>query len=196
MIESTLPRWTVRLDASAPQGFGSLLPIIASHFRVHEDIEKFLGPYNARQRASSFPYRAPDLETLRQLVKPGRMNDASYRAYLGSIVRFCETTKGQRGLPTPHPSSIHSIQLPEPAFSLKSLPNGDTMISIVGCDDALTVKGLNQPRDMKFIVVRPKLSQLGTASATKFEVLFFKQALGYIPEWVDSQLNPRWSGKW
>lgn len=195
MIETSLPRWSVRLDAYRPHGFSDLIPLVATHYQAHEAAEKFLGPYNARQRSSQFPYHAPDKETLRQLIPQRRMNEFSYSAYLNSIVRFCETTKGSRGLPTPHPSTIHSIQLPLPAFELSAAGGGDTMVSILGIVEPLIVRGLRLPDEVKFIIVRPKLSQLGTASAKNWEVLFFRQALGYIPEWADSQLNPRYSGK-
>lgn len=196
MNESSLPRWSVRLDAYRPHGFSDLMPVVAAHYRLHEAAEKFLGPYNARQRSSTFPYHVPDKETLRQLIPQGRVNDVTYFAYLNALIRFCETTKGTRGLPAPHPSTIHSIQLPRPAFELEAVGAGVTMIHIVGVAEPLEVKGLRQPDDVKFIIVRPRLSKLGTASGTNWEVLFFREALGYIPDWADSNLNPRFSGRW
>lgn len=195
MIETSLPRWSVRLDAYRPHGFSDLIPVVNHHYMAHEAAEKFLGPYNARQRNSKYPYQAPDKETLRQVVRQGAMNDFSYQALLNGIVRFCESTKGTRGLPAPHPSSIHSIQLPLPAFELSAAGGGETNVAVAGVAEPLTVRGLRLPDEVKFIIVRPKLSQLGTASAKNWEVLFFRQALGYIPEWADSQLNPRYSGK-
>lgn len=194
MTETSLPRWSVRLDAYRPHGFGDLIPTLNHHYRVHEAAEKFLGPYNARQRSSGLPYQAPDKETLKQLVRQGGMNDFSYQAYLNSIIRFCERTKGTRGLPAPHPSTIHSLQLPRPAFEFESAGAGSTMVSVIGIVEPLKVQGLRQPDEVKFIIVRPKLSRLGTASASNWEILFFREALGYIPDWADSQLNPRYSG--
>ena len=196
-MESTLPRWSVRLNAARPAnnpGFSDLLPVVAHHYKLHEKAVEFLGPYNAKQRGAAKTYHAPDRETLRQLVRQGGVNDFSYSAFLNSVVRFCETTKGNRALPTPHPSVIHSIQLPVPAFECTPGQNGDTMIQIAGVGTPLLVKGLRQPDEVKFIIVRPKLSQLGTASAKEWEVLFWRTNLGYIPEWADSQLNPRYSG--
>lgn len=195
MIETSLPRWSVRLDAVREHGFSDLIPIVNQHYRAHEAAEKFLGPYNARQRNSSMPYSAPDKETLQQLIPSNGMNTFSYAAYINSIIRFCEHTKGTRGLPTPHPSTIHSIQLPLPAFELKSAGSSDINVGIIGIEQSVKVKGLRLPNEIKFIIVRPKLSQLGTASAKNWEVLFYRQALGYIPDWADSQLNPRYSGK-
>lgn len=195
MIESSLPRWSARLDAQRKHGFGDLLPVLASHLRVHEAAEAFLGPYNARQRSSSMPYRVPDAEVLRKAIPQGGMNDVSYRAFIQSLIRFCETTKGMRGLPTPHPSLIHSIQLPSPAFMLQAEGRDALSVYLPGVAEPLLVKSLTNPADIKFIIVRPKLSKLGTASINNWEVLFFRQAVGYIPEWVDSNLNPRYSGK-
>ena len=195
MIETSLPRWSVRLDAVREHGFSDLIPLVNQHYRAHEAAEKFLGPYNARQRNSTMLYRAPDKETLQQLIPQGGMNTFSYTAYINAIIRFCEHTKGTRGLPAPHPSSIHSIQLPLPAFQLESAGGGDMNVGIIGIAEPVKVKGLRLPDEIKFIIVRPKLSQLGTASAKNWEVLFYRQALGYIPDWADSQLNPRYSGK-
>lgn len=194
MTDSTQPRWTVRLDAQRPQGFTDLLPVIAHHYRAHEAAERFLGPYNARQRSSSLPYRVPDKANLEQMIKQGGMNYFSYQAFINSLVRFCESTKGTRGLPQPHPSVLHSIQLPEPAFELKNNLNGDTILHITGVQEPLTVQGLRNKDEIRFIIVRPKLSKLGTASGTNWEVLFFRHPHGYLPEWTDSNSNPRYSG--
>lgn len=195
-MENNLPRWSVRLDASRPPsdpGFSDLLPMVAHHYKLHEKAAEFLGPYNARQRSANH-YTPPDREMLKQLIRQGSVNDFTYMAFINSLVRFCEQTKGLRALPTPHPSVIHSIQLPLPAFELKAGAPGDTMISLAGIRTPLLVKGLRNPDEVKFIIVRPKLSQLGTASAKNWEVLFFRQSMGYIPEWADTQLNPRYSG--
>ena len=195
-MESTLPRWSVRLDASRPadsHGFSDLVPLVAHHYKLHEKAADFLGPYNARQRSNNH-YTPPDKETLKQFIPQGRVNDFTYIAFINSLVRFCETTKGNRALPTPHPSVVHSIQLPLPAFSLHAENPGDTMVKIVGIEVPLVVKGLRGPDEVKFAIVRPKLSKLGTASANSWEVLFYRQHLGYIPEWADTSLNPRYSG--
>lgn len=195
-METTLPQWSVRLDASRPAtdpGFTDLLPLVAHNFKMLAQAAEFLGPYNARQRSAA-RYTPPSKETLRELIKQGGVNDFSYFAFINALVRFCENTKGMRALPTPHPSVIHSIQLPQPAFELHAGPGGDTMVSVAGAEVPLIVKGLRKPDEIKFIIVRPKLSKLGTASANNWEILFFRQALGYIPDWVDSHLNPRYSG--
>lgn len=196
MTDNTLPRWSVRLDARRPANnndYGDLESMVATHFRVHQSIDNFLGPYNARQRNSGNTYRVPDRETIKEFVKQGGMNDFSYNAMLHAVIRFCEEHKGLRSLPAPHPSTIHSIQLPAPAFELRHF-GAETEVHVIGLEAPLLVKGLHDPGTVKFIIVRPKLSKLGTASASNWEVLFFRGNLGFIPDWADSQLNPRYSG--
>jgi hypothetical protein len=195
-MNGTLPRWSVRLDATRPPeaaGFSDLIPLVNAHYRVHESVNEFLGPYNARQRGSQYPYRTPEKDNLKQIIKQGGMNDFSYSAFLNGIIKFCEQHKGQRAIPSPHPSTIHSIQLPIPAFELVTRGN-ETDVHVIGINIPLIVKGLRDPETVKFIIVRPKLSQLGTASVQNWEVLFYRQPIGYIPEWADSQLNPKYSG--
>ncbi len=197
-MEDNLPRWSVRLDAARPPaepGFSDLIPLIVHHYKLHEQAAEFLGPYNSKQRgATRAPYIPPSKEQLKAAIRQGRVNDFTYQAFINSIVRFCEITKGSRALPTPHPSVIHSIQLPLPAFELHTGSTGDTMVQLIGVEVPLIVRGLRQLDDIKFIIVRPKLSKLGTASAKNWEVLFFREARGYIPEWVDTNLNPRYAG--
>lgn len=195
-MESTLPRWSVRLDAARPPaepGFSDLVPVVGHHYKLHEKAAEFLGPYNARQRSKTH-YTPPSKEQIKEMVRQGGVNDFTYLAYINALVRFCESTKGNRALPTPHPSVVHSIQLPIPAFSLHNSGQYDTMVQIIGVDVPLVVKGLRGPDEVKFIIVRPKLSKLGTASASNWEVLFYRNNLGYIPEWADTNLNPRYAG--
>jgi hypothetical protein len=194
MNDSTQPRWNVRLDAFTEDGFNSLSNLVYHHFRVYESLEKYLGPYNARQRASSFPYKAPNKEALEEAVKSGQMNYFSYSSLINNTIRFCEQSKGMKCLPAPHPTTIHSIQLPQPAFEITEADTGDKIISIAGIKETITVKKLMAPSDFKFIIIRPKLSKLGTPSANNWEVLFFKAPFGYIVDWADSNVNPRWAG--
>lgn len=194
-MSDLIPRWSVRLDASrATNNFSDLISIVNHHFGVHQAMDEFLGPYNAQQRSSKYPYQAPDKEALKGIIQQNGMNDFSYSAYLNSVIKFCEQHKGQRALPAPHPSIIHSIQLPLPAFELEGEQGGETEVHVAGAEEPLRVKGLRDADTVKFIIVRPKLSQLGTASVKNWEVLFYRHPIGYIPDWVDSQLNPRYSG--
>jgi hypothetical protein len=198
-METSLPRWSVRLNAARPPtdpGFHDLIPLVAHHYKLHAQAVDFLGPYNAKQRGPGSVYLAPSKDQLRAAIRQGSVNDFTYAAFITSLERFCQATKGQRALPTPHPSVIHSIQLPLPAFELRRGGGDDTIIQLIGVEVPLIVKALRFPEEVKFIIVRPRLSKLGTASAKDWEVLFFKQALGYIPDWADTSINPRYSGIW
>ncbi len=192
-----LPKWSARLSAARPYPeYTDLLELVAKHYHVYSSAESFLAPYNAKQRSRPF-YAPPDRDVLRGSIRKMGMNDFTYSAFLNSLVRFCETTKGNRALPTPHPSVIHSIQLPEPAFEFVPVTDEGTIGThklVMPGVEPLFVQGVRRPETVKFIIVRPKLSKLGTASAKEWEVLLFNQNHGYIPHWVDSNLNPRWSG--
>ena len=196
MIE--LPRWATRLNVLRPfADYTDLLELVAKHYRVYCDAENYLSPYNARQRGRDF-YTPPQREDLKSMIKQGGVNDFSYSALLSSLIRFCETTKGNYALPTPHPSVIHSIQVPEPAFSLapvmdKKLPYTHQLL--LPGTEPIYLNGVRNPETIRFVIVRPKLSKLGTAAVKEWEALLFTHNHGYIPYWVDSNLNPRWSGK-
>lgn len=199
-MNDELPKWAARLDAKRPgnvQDYSDLLNLVRHHFNLHLQAEAFLGPYNARQRSRSekMPYLAPGPEDLKAIIKQGGVNSFTYQAFISAIVRFCERTKGQRALATPHPSVVHSIQLPQSAFQITPMGDGSCSVQIAGIEGPLIVKNLLKPEQIRFIIVRPKLAKLGTTSASNWEILFFKTNFGYIPEWVDSNINPRWAGK-
>lgn len=191
-----LPRWSARLDAvRATTDFTDLLTIVGHHFRTFQAAEAFLGPYNARQRAQKI-YSPPTREELRAAIKQGGMNDISYFNLINGLVRFCESTKGNRALPTPHPSTVHSIQLPQPAFELAPAKDGGKIVTALTVPGAEPVflQGVRNPEQIKFVILRPKLSKLGTPSARNWEALLFNQNHGYLPHWVDTTINPRYSG--
>jgi hypothetical protein len=197
-----LPKWMVRLDAArhSPADYSDLLSVVRHHCAAHHQAEQFLGPYNARQRSNTH-YLPPSKEQLREVIRQGGMNDLSYMAFLSSLVRFCEQTKGMRGLPSAHPSTLHSIQLPMPAFSLESvgavqgLPTNKqwTAITVPSCAP-LYVPNLTNASQVRFVIVRPKLTRVGTPSASAWEVLLFRDTIGYVAHWYDSTINPRYAG--
>lgn len=192
-----LPRWAARHQVVRPVAdYSDLMEMVARHFHVYAQAEEYLGPYNARQRGRAF-YTAPDREDLRRAIRQGGMNDVSYSALISSLIKFCETTKGNRALPTPHPSSIHSIQVPQPAFEIAPATIKGMMVThqlILPGVEPIYLNGVRNPDSIKFVIVRPKLSRLGTASAKEWEALLFTTNPGYIPQWTDSNQNPRWSG--
>ena len=195
-MANELPYFDQRLEAFRPDhlDFSDLSGLVNSHYKVAVDIEKYIGPYNARQRNSQFPYAAPTREDINNSIKSGGMNSATFSLYVTNLIKFCEQTKGMRGLPQPHPSTIHSIQAPESTFSLTPKSNGITMIELMGATSPIFVKGLRNVSAYRFLIVKQRIGKLGTASIKKWDVLFFKQPIGYIPHWVDTTLNTKFSG--
>jgi hypothetical protein len=192
-----LPRWVARVDATRTvTDYSDLLLLVARHLSMFSSAETYLGPYNARQRqtTSKVFYTSPSREELRQIVKSCGVNEITYSAFLSSLIRFCDETKGLRALPLPHPSTLHSIQLPQGTFEI-STKDGVSELSVMGGSSPITLKGLRNPGQYKFIVLRPKLARSGTPSAKNWEALLFTQNLGYVPMWVDSMINPRWAGQ-
>lgn len=197
-METDLPKWSLRLEVFRPAdepGFTDIASFLPHHYRLHQEAVDFLGPYNAKQRAVvNGTYVAPSRDQLKRAVRQGRVNDFTYQAFINSLEKFCYQTQGKKALPTPHPSVIHSIQLPLPAFELQQVESGTTIINVIGVKVPFLVKEVKNPSDFKFLILRPKLSKLGTPSIRNWEVMLFKNNLGYIPGWVDTTLNPRWSG--
>lgn len=193
-MSTELPRWVARVDATrAVTDFSDLLMLVTRHLSMFTSAESYLSPYNARQRSNSF-YTAPTREELRQVVKSCGVNEITYSAFLSSLIRFCEQTKGLRALPLPHPSTLHSIQLPQGTFEIKT-KDGVPELSVAGGLSPVTLKGLRSPDQYKFVILRPKLARSGTPSAKNWEALLFTQNHGYIPMWADSTINPRWAGQ-
>lgn len=159
---------------------------------MQESLVEFIGPYNARQRSSSYPYNTPERKDIANAVKHDGVNDFTFHALVSSTVAFCEQTKGMRALPTPHPANIHNIQLPRPAFDF----SGDKlMLWEFDQDIGITAPGIRDQQAIKFIIVRPKVGASGMPSSTNWEMLTFKNDIGYLPEWIDSTVNPRYVGR-
>jgi len=198
----------IRTDVFKPADvldWGSHLHTVAIHFQVYSAAVEFLGPWNSRQRANTMPYQAPSRDILRGSIKQGGMNDLSYSAFITSLEKWCLSTKGMKALVTPHPSIIHSVQLPQGAFSFeysttKINTSGGTYTSgyylhVPNSNTPLFVPRLKDASSLKFIIIRPKLATLGTPSASRWEILGWKTNFGYIPNWVDSDKDPRYSGR-
>lgn len=194
MIELPFP--DVRREAlrSPPADFSDLKAIVNTHLHVATEVEKFIGPYNARQRNSQFPYISPSRELLYENIDSCGMQETIFSSYITGIINFCEHTRGMRGLPSPHPSLIHSIQLSESHFKLSQSQKGVTIIELVGVKQPLFVRGLPNANKYKFLVIQQRIGKLGTPSARQWDILFFSQPHGYIPHWIDSNLNTKFSG--
>lgn len=194
IIRSESTYSTVRKNLSRDfNSWSDLLKLVKSHYVTYERMYNFLMPYNARQRNSGTKYLPPSKELLLENVKNAGMNDLSFNDFVNSAIKFCESTQGKRALPTPHPSVIHSVQLTKNAYSIDY--DGKTQwLNLPGCEPVKMdyVKNTDQ---YHLIIVKPKLSKLGTASATNWEIVMHAQDKHYIIDHVDSNINPRYSGK-
>jgi hypothetical protein len=70
---------------------------------------------------------------------------------------------------------------------------GSHVLTVPGAEP-IYLNGVRAPEQIRFVILRPKLSKLGTPSAKLWEALLFNQNYGYLPQWTDSSLNPRWAG--
>lgn len=184
--------WDFRTDIAIQGGYSEVLRVLGTHYRVFESAYNFLGPYNAKQRNSQLPYHAPERENLVQNIPQRSMNDLSYHALIAGLIKFCEQTKGLRALPIPHPSTISSIQFAESSFEFT---NAGKSLQVIGVNEPILLKAaVKNPKAVKHVIIRAKLGKMGTPSVTNWEALFFNTSYGYIPDWVDSQMNTRYVG--
>lgn len=195
-MNTKLPHFDQRVELFRPNfaDFNDLKSLVNAHFAAMVGMDQFLGPYNARQRNSQFPYVAPTREQLNESVKHSGMNEIIFSQYVSSIIKFCGATKGMQALPLQHPSTIHSAQLSEGTFKLTSQPAGVTMIEVMNIRDPIYVRGLRNVDKFKFLILQQRNGKLGTASVVKWDALFFNQSHGFIPTWIDSNLNARFTG--
>lgn len=207
MSEIILPRWDGRFEATRDghNDFTDAAMLMLSHFRFYETLYNVIAPYEARQRQSDIEvgedeefnyenYVPPTVEFLRNTVHRGSMPDVVYNAVLEATVKFCANNRGKFAMPVPHPTTLHSIQLPKGAFLIKKGEGRVSEIHILGMKRPILIEGLRNPGRVQHLVVRPKSSASGVADLKKWEVLTFEEYQGYIPLWVDSTANPRFAG--
>ena len=139
------------------------------------------------------------------------INSSTYSKFIESLFQFALKSKGRKALIQPNPTTHHSAQFPAGTFNISVVENPPALrddkgvrakaktihrIEFFGCDSPVFVENLQMPADaVKFVIVRPKLGRLGSASIKKWEVLLFRQQHTYLIEHVDSELDPRWAGK-
>jgi hypothetical protein len=182
--------------------------LVASTYYMYVDGEKFLSPWNAKANNAKTIYYPPSKEDLENAIPRRSINEISRNAFIMGLIRFCKDHKGMKQLPTPHPSTHHSIHYPGSSFSIRRVPEEVTLfglarpiknsveITLAGVQAPIFVTGLKiNPDSVKYLIVRPKLSKLGTASGKYWEILFFQRNMGYIVDHTDSSMNPRYSGK-
>ena len=191
------------------KSYSDLYNMVAATRQFYSKIEKVLGPYNAKQNGLNH-YIPPSKQQLSEAI--GRVNgmtthDIIRNNMLSSAVKYCEKHKGKRQLVQSHHSTHHHVQIPESLFEIeqfdvavyKDICKKDftnirsvSKITILG-SDPFFVENLKKDQ-YKFLIVRQRMAKTGVASSNNWEALFFKYNPGYIIEWVDAEINPRWAG--
>lgn len=217
MSQDTPARWVARLDALRPldkHSFDDLARIVASYYEMYSRVAAFVGPWNAKQVGTTFPYQPPEREQLRQVLGRPRpwISERAHTALIEATINFCQKSRGLRQLITPNPVTHHSAQFARSAFSARV--TSDTMnfyrapgtrapevvrncweLQLTGAAAPIYLENVPlRPEDVGFIILRPRLGKLGTPNLSRWEVLLFRQPLGYLIEHVDSELNPRYCG--
>jgi hypothetical protein len=142
----------------------------------------------------------PDKDSItKSLGKPrSSIHHIAHKSFVDALYEFAAKSKGKRQLINPDPATHHSAQYPAGTFSLEVLGEGSSLtigVNLFGCSEKLIVSGFKlKPSEISFIIVRPKLGKLGTASALNWEVLFYRNNHGFLIDHVDSNLNPRYAG--
>ena len=206
-------RWNAKLDAYRPTSdFSDLLKIVACYYEMYSKAATFLGPWIAKQHGKDF-FIPPDKDQLKEALGKERpaISFRARSAFVEALQQFLIRNKGKKTLITPNPSSHHSAQFPSGTFTISKVsspialrddrgPRAATKgplykIELLGSESPIYVENLTIPAEqIGFMIVRPKLGKLGTASVNRWEVLMFKTPYGYLVEHVDSNLNPRYSG--
>lgn len=205
-------RWNAKHDVfRQTTEFTDLLKIVACYYEMYSRAAMFVGPWVAKQHGIAF--LPPEREQIKAAL--GKERPAiSLRArlsFIEAVITHLTVSRGRKTLITPDPSSHHSAQFPAGTFAISSVSTPVVLrddrairkatktvhkIEFAGAEAPVFVEDLRIPPDqINFVILRPKLGKLGTASTNKWEVLLFKKQIGYMVDHVDSTLNPRWAGK-
>lgn len=197
-MERESPRWNARCDLIRPlNNYDDLLRVVSAYYEMYEKGARYLAPYMSRQNSSQFPFLPPDKDQVKEGVGKVRnvIHPVIYNSYLNELINFATKWKGKRALIQPHQTTHHSAQFSEGTFHIKKVGSKHE-ITVFGVDEPFYVDRLQlTPEQVKFIIIRPKLGKLGTASVLKWEVLFFKNNFNYLIDHVDSDLNPTYAGR-
>jgi hypothetical protein len=214
MTEHLTPRWAAKHDlyrtAQHPD-FGDLLKVVAAYYELYYRAAEYVAPYISRQASSNLPFMPPERDELRTAIGKVRpqLSARAHSAFLEAICSHLARSKGRRTMITPNPTTHHSAQFPASTFDLRKVQDKSEVqlhrhsalgelhsLTVFGGEAPVYIEGLKLPTEaVQFIIVRPKLGKLGTASVDRWEVLLYRQPHGYLVDHVDSDLNPRYSGK-
>lgn len=205
-------KYDLRRDALRERGqnFSDLGNLVALSFNVYKKIHSLAAPYNNRQIGSDF-YIPPSKELFTENIRrpKSEIENSIQNRMINSAIDFYESTKGTLQLAEPHPSIIHSFQIPRTAFELSEAPislanklnkNLHSVKSITkleihgfGRIDPIYFENL-KIEDFGFLIIRPKMGRTGVPVVNFWEALFFKKHHSFIIDHVDAEINPRYCG--
>lgn len=205
-------RWAGKHDVYRPTTeFSDLLKIVACYYDMYSKAVNFLGPWIAKQSGKTM-FLVPSKDEISAALGKERaaIDYRSRLSFIDNLINFISKTRGKKTLITPSPSSHHSAQFPASTFKITQVmepvklrddkgirkePRTLHKIEFANADVPVYIENLSIPANqIEFVIIRPKLGQLGTAAVNRWEVLLYKVPYGYLIEHVDSHLNPRYSG--
>lgn len=203
--------YDARLNAyRSTSDFTDVLSQIAMQFDLYMKIVEIVGPWISKQNGNGH-FLPLTTDLLKERITRSSVNPRTYSAMMEATYQFMKTTQGKRALALPHPTTHHSAQFRSGLFSLTAVsdkiklrddgklrdPRAKLLkLEITGCEPLYVenVSGIN-PESINFVIIRPKLGKLGSPNISKWEVLLYKRDPGHLIDHVDSDLNPRWAGK-
>jgi len=217
MPDESTNYWAARHDALRPtdqHSFEDVANVVAATYELYVRAANFVGPWNAKQVGSNFPYQAPEREQLTAAVRRPRacIADLTHWSFIDSVISFCHQAKGRRQLIAPSPATHHSAQFVSGTFTarptfdkiLLHYPRGVRPSAPLRALAEIKLLGISAPiyvenptiklTEVKHLIIRPRMGKLGTTNLSRWEVLFFKRNSGYLIEHVDSQINPKFCG--
>jgi hypothetical protein len=169
-----------------------------------------MGPWIAKQNGNAM--LSPNKEVIAAAVGKPRsvISQGTYSKFIDSLFDFAIRSNGRRAMITPNPTTHHSAQFSTGAFKISKCEKSTVLrddkgtrrpqktlheLNVFGADAPLFIENLGvDPDKIKFVILRPKLGKLGTASVTRWEALLFTSKTDYMVEHTDSDYNPRYSG--
>jgi len=201
----------IRVDVFRPTtSFSDVLRVVAANYEMYNRAYDFMGPWIAKQNGNAM--LSPSKEIIADAVGKPRsvISQMTYSKFVDSLFDFAIKSAGRKALITPNPTTHHSAQFSTGAFKITKCDKDVTLrddknirrkpktlheLNVFGADAPLYIENLGiDPDKVKFVILRPKLGKLGTASVSRWEALLFTSKIDYLINHTDSDYNPRYSG--
>lgn len=201
----------IRVDVFRPTtSFSDVLRVVAANYEMYTRAHEFMGPWIAKQNGNAL--LSPSREVIANAIGKPRnvISHGTYSKFVDSLLDFAVKSNGRKALITPNPTTHHSAQFSTGAFNIvksdkevilrddKNIRKKSRTLhelNVFGSDAPLFIENLSVDLDkIKFVILRPKLGKLGTASVTRWEALLFTSKIDYLINHTDSDYNPRYSG--